>query len=291
MNTKKNRLKYLAITILSLASLSLALTTYNVIQYFNIESLFSKPEKYSMALMIIVLSLFFIHILMFILFALFVRRHSKIGILSSITVIIGIISIISFFSTWGGLTDIFKEFPLGLEINNELQMVRSSTTIQIVFLLLLTFISSAYTDSSEIEPKNKIDSEKLFTILNSSGIICGLIGISLSLTQLFLYNRITYKWAIIPELIIVLLPYLIILVSWLTTKLKNNSGDVFDEKQFNDLKKAGLFTWIFSVIFLLILYISNFSNLNGWLSLYWLPLYIFSSLVLFSLLSIFYNKT
>jgi hypothetical protein len=69
----------------------------------------------------------------------------------------------------------------------------------------------------------------------------------------------------------------------LLTKTPKNNSQWFDEKQFQDIGSSALFTMILNMVFMTILFSANYDHLDGVISLLWFPLYIFSSLLFFSL--------
>jgi len=280
--------------ILVLSSISLAGLVYNIIQYRDFEALLAKPEVYSMSVMLIVMITFLFHIILQFLLGRLIFRHINYGILGYITLGVGLVSIMSFLFDWGALTDIGKELPMGWEIKNELRTVTMSTTVQVVFTLLTMIIAG----SSISEKRDKtvrmksVDGEKLFASLGVAGVLCGLIGLGLCLFYYMSWlNPQKYKWIVIPFTSFVLLPYLIVLMSWLIDYRKNRKeSGIFDEKQIQDLKKAGFVTWILSFPFMFSVFIYNYDGLFGWIGVLWLPIFIFFSLLVFSFLSIWYYK-
>ncbi|MDZ7721520.1 MAG: hypothetical protein U5R06_01530 [candidate division KSB1 bacterium] len=65
---------------------------------------------------------------------------------------------------------------------------------------------------------------------------------------------------------------------------------MIDEKQTADLKRARFNSWLLTLPLMLFIFILQLQNLDGPLSIHWLPIYIFSSLILFSGFSLLYYK-
>ncbi len=85
------------------------------------------------------------------------------------------------------------------------------------------------------------------------------------------------------SLITLLIPYALVVGYWLITKLQEEHRHWYDEKQIQDIGKSAFLTLVLSVILMAMLFLINYSNLSGVVSLLWLPLYLFSVLLFFSL--------
>ena len=87
------------------------------------------------------------------------------------------------------------------------------------------------------------------------------------------------------------IPYILIAFYWLIIKLREKTGEWYDEKQYQDITRSSLVAIVMSIIFLLIVFIiqyifGNFELLN----FIWFPLYFFFILLLFSSITLFFNK-
>jgi xanthine/uracil permease len=122
------------------------------------------------------------------------------------------------------------------------------------------------------------------------GVISGLMGLGL-VRMGFIYasgwNPTTHS---ILGGIVILSPYGLALFYWLITKFQETDRQWFDEKQSQDIGKSALLTLAVITILMILLFAVNFRQLNGIISMLWLPIYLFSTLLLFSLGNIYFSK-
>ncbi len=74
-------------------------------------------------------------------------------------------------------------------------------------------------------------------------------------------------------------------------KIREKVTECYDEKQFQDVTKAGLVSFISSIAILVIFFIiQNTASKFSLLSLIWFPLYFFIALLIFSGTILYLNK-
>jgi ABC-type polysaccharide/polyol phosphate export permease len=73
-------------------------------------------------------------------------------------------------------------------------------------------------------------------------------------------------------------------------KIKEKSKQFLDEKQILDIGKSSFATLIITMFFMLVLFVTNYNNLKGIVSILWFPLVTFCTLFSFSLGTIFFTK-
>ncbi len=154
--------------------------------------------------------------------------------------------------------------------------------IKIILLLVIVLAILSYW----LIPKSKIRSrfhmnEDLFIMTQYIGVLCGLAGLLIT----FIYPKYIIELHLWELLI---MPYFIIQVYWLTVMKIRRSGEILDEKQEYDMGKAGGITFGISVpamVFVFILYQNKIVD-----GLIWFPYYLFITILIFSASTLFYFK-
>ena len=127
--------------------------------------------------------------------------------------------------------------------------------------------------------------------MNFVGIVCALIGLFITYWEYWLNTSPHHrKWAIFPQVIVILTPYLLVLFSWLFQVKRETKAGVYDEKQRHDMTKAGITTWLISLPAMTFLFFWNYQNISGPGSILWFPAYIFITVLTFSASSLIYFK-
>jgi len=221
-------------------------------------------------------------------FSSYIKQAVQIKPLPLALIIFGVLSLLFVFSDIALLSDIHKQYRHGLA-QPEWTMVFPIIAFQFIITVIFLYIhiSGRYAVKHADHPTRDIN---VFLILQYVGIISGLMGLGLASMGFFIssgWNLITHS---ILAGIVILLPYGLALFYWLATKFQEKDRQWFDEKQSQDIGKSASMTLLANTILLIILFISNFKHLNGIISMLWLPIYLFSTLFLFSLGNIYFSK-
>ncbi len=266
---------------------------YNTVQYFDVYKWF-EPEKeiFGTFVFIGLIILFFSHIIINLAVVTNLSKRSSNFISGIVLLIFGAVSFIALFFHWGALSDIGKEYPMGLEINNELKAAWLAHILHFSFIIYsLIFLFR----NNKIQGKNQQSSligEQLFVSLNIIGIVCGITGLLIVLVDFFFRaNPESWKWAIIPYSLLVLIPYLLVLSGWSFTAISDKKSGWYDEKQKYDIYKSSTFTLLVSIPAMLLLFLFNFNKIDGMSSILWLPFYLFVILFIFSVSSLYNFKS
>jgi len=218
------------------------------------------------------------------------KTTSKIKI-AAIT--LGVISGAMILGDMALLSDIGKEYPLGWQTRGEWIVLFISYGLHYIFLVLAILSLISNLKSSPTPKENIVKDEVLFLSLHSTGLLCGWLG--LIFVIIGLVSNLT-PWMmeriVVPLGLLILSPYLVILAIWVFWKRLGDLAPGLDEKQSQDLSRAGLWSLLFTTPIM----VGYFSfQISPWAqdtwSLLWLPFLIFLSLTLFSsfVLSFFRN--
>jgi hypothetical protein len=217
----------------------------------------------------------------------YLRKASKMSVPSILLGISGVLSFILVFSDGALLHDIFKQYGF------ELAQPEWSLLFPIMGLQFVTALGFTYfhlvADREGDQAVHVVRDSNIFIAVQYVGMICGLFGLALaSLGFVFSHN-----WSLpihsLMTSIILLLPYALAVGYWVFIKLREEERQWYDEKQLQDVGKSAFLTLVTGAAFLVILFATNYGNLDGIVSILWLPLYLFFILFFFSLGNIYFG--
>jgi len=217
----------------------------------------------------------------------YLKRARKVNLFSVVLIIAGVLSLLFVFSDVALLNDIGKQYKHGLA-QPEWLILYPIMAFQFMTGLILTF-SHLFGLKEKDKVKHVAKDSNIFLIVQYVGVVCGLMGLSLSSLG-FLFPR---AWSLNIHTTIsstvLLMPYALAVSYWLFTKLQEKDRQWYDEKQMQDVGKSAFLTLLLTVFFMILLFVLNYNNLGGVISITWLPLYLFSALFLFSLGNLYFN--
>lgn len=233
------------------------------------------------------------HLVMLGTIVLALRSLEQVRFIGTLALILGAISLILLPSDYACLHDIAKEYAIGVNIQTELKWLRLGVIAHYIYLLCqlaLCFNLVAILKRDAMRRSTR-PGESLFDATNILGIVCAAIGWGL-IFYFYQDNLPTQRmeWYVLPIIVVVLTPYLMILASWLYTAWKEKHAGFLDEKQKGDLARAATTAWIVSIPAMIAVFAVNYGNVQGPGSVLWLPAYFFTSLLVFSISSLFYFR-
>lgn len=290
--TKKNKLVKVLSIVLGLAS-----TAFFAFDYFLFSKLrprmvhfeaISPAEEGLMNWVGVGLLLFLAFCLLSLLqIASYLKNAKKITLFSLFLVGSGVLSLLFIFSDIALLNDIGKQYKHGLA-QPEWLMLYPIMAFQFITAIVFTYFH-LFGFKKENQVEQVARDSNIFLIVQYVGIICGLMGLSLSSLG-FLFPR---AWSLSIHTtitsIILLIPYVLVVAYWFLVKLQEKTRQWYDEKQIQDIGKSALLTLTISVLLMTVLFVVNYNRLNGVISILWLPLYLFSVLFLFSLGNLYFS--
>jgi len=222
----------------------------------------------------------------------FFKRES---LLRSFSFFISIISLLMIFGDFALLSDISKEYLHGIYegIAGEFFILYLSQGLHLLFMILVIVLVGLSKKEIRKNPAKKIvlKDESIFINTNYIGILCSISGLLI----LIILSIFMPLWAIRKGIIIltsmIILPYIIIAVYWLITKVREKIGEWYDEKQYQDITKASLFTLASSVVLLAVIFAFQYWAAGfDLLDVIWFPAYLFTTMLIFSSSTIFLSK-
>ena len=288
---------------LSFSIISILALIYNFILYARIEiktinlgplnTLISKTEIYAGISIILIILFHFSAILTIILK---LKADVRESIFLSFIFFISFISLIMVFGDFALIGDIVKEYNAGLPgIESEFAVLYSSQFLHLLFYcLVIIFI---ILNNRVKKPTNRADAEMplkdeaIFINAQYIGIFTSVLGLAI-LASLSIFSPLwAIKKGIVTVCAVLVIPYAAIVIYWLVIKIRERVTEWYDEKQFQDVAKAGLVSFLSSIAILAIFFvIQNTLRKFLLLGVIWFPLYFFIALLIFSGTILYFSK-
>lgn len=225
------------------------------------------------------------------------KHNIKIKVPGILTIMLGIVSCIYILFDFAALQDISHEYLTGkFPCKLEWKVLYTGLFINFIFLVTGFFTSVKIRRETKLPANDKksIIQESTFETTQYVGIVCSLIGIGF---VLFIYSVFSNNTLIISNYtvfiifcscLIIFLPYILIVFYWLHKLTHEKDRLVIDEKQKHDLVKSGIIAFLFSILFISGFFITNHGRTGQISAIVYFPLYLFATLLVFSI-SVLYN--
>lgn len=218
----------------------------------------------------------------------YVKHAEKINPFSLFLIISVVLCVLFVFSDWALLSDIHKQYRHQLP-QPEWTLLYPIMGAQFLLTILFEYLQLSGFFVHEVVPDVARDIN-IFLILQYVGVICGLMGLifgSFSFVFPGAWNALTHS---LMGSLVLLFPYVLVLLYWMVTKLREKDREWFDEKQRLDVGKSALLTLVITTLLMILLFFVSFQNYGGVVRINWFPLYLFSVIFLFSLGTIYYSS-
>jgi len=228
------------------------------------------------------------HLLTLLYMAVYLKNSEEIKVFPLIMFIAGLISMLMVFSDVALLNDINKQYLHNMS-QPEWYLLYPIMGGQFVVTLVMTILLIA----GKFKPEgfdNIVRDSNIYMVVQYVGVICGLMGLASASLGFFFPRGWSLKIHTTMGGIIILFPYALAVAYWLLTKLKEKDRQLWDEKQLHDIGKSALITLLVDTIVLLLLFVFNFTRLDGVVSVLWLSFYIFATIFVFSIGNIAFSK-
>ena len=288
---------------LSFSILSILALFYNLFLYIRIEiktinlgplnTLISKTEIYA-GISIILIILFHLSAILTIILKLKVVVRESIFL--SFMFFISIISLLMVFGDFALIGDIVKEYSAGLPgIESEFAVLYCSQFLHLLFycLVIIFIILNNRVKKHTNRPDTEVPlkDEAIFINAQYIGIFTAALGLAI-LASLSIFSPLwAIKKGIVTVCAVLVIPYAAIVIYWLVIKIRERVTEWYDEKQFQDVAKAGLVSFLSSIAILAIFFvIQNTLRKFLLLGVIWFPLYFFIVLLIFSGAILYFSK-
>ena len=280
---------------LSFLILSIAGFIYNLVLYIRIEiktvgfdpinALIGKTETFAGISFILIV---FFHLAAIITVILKLKTAGRESIFLAFTFFISIISLLMVFGDFALIGDIVKEYKAGLPgIGSEFAILYLSQLLHLLFYCLVIIFSIINNRIKKHSNLNGVEvplkDEAVFINAQYIGIFTGTLGLVI-LASLSIFSPL---WAIKKGIVILcavmVIPYAAIVIYWLVIKTMERVTEWYDEKQFQDVTRAGLISFLSTIVILAIFFVLQNTLIKfPLLSVIWFPLYFFIALLIFS---------
>ena len=234
---------------LALGFLSILLFLFDAFVFFRLQpkmEAFEQLTRFELPLFTIVgfglLILLVFYLLSCLQLIRFIKQMETIKAAHVILLVVSVIALLIVFADVALLSDIHKQFRLGLD-QPEWLLVYPLMVYQFLVAIILLFLNfSGKWNISSTEPIAR--DNNVFLIVQYVGAICSLMGLTL-MGLGFCYSK-SWNFTIHTLIsgVIFLLPYGLALTYWVITKIREKDRQWFDEKQQHDLGKSALLTLI-----------------------------------------------
>lgn len=287
-------LKSLHLTALSLGFLAAVAAAFNLVIFAILfpqvtQLLEEQPnwETYGVVAAINIIIIAFYQLISVIALLAHLITRKKTSALVVAAIAIGIISGLMVLGDITLLSDIGNEYEAGLQTRGEWLIVFASYGLHLLSLGMgvVALVGNLKGDAQPAE--QPIKDEVLFLSLHTTGVICGILGLAGILAGVFssLESWMLQMVVGITSLLIIS-PYLVILAIWLFRRFWGLPSPGLDEKQFQDLARAGLTTLLTSLPVMAIYYRVQITQEGGIFGVLWFPLLLFLVMSLFSSLAL-----
>ena len=279
------------------AVISIGWLIYDFIAYsmlrgkmLRLEPLTPLDEKLGIFIWLGVLVFLIFHMSSFVAIASQFRLFKNATALRVIALILAIISCVLILDDIACLSDIGKEYAEGFEVESEWRSLYSTSGFHGVFFITMAanlieaFIRKRKMQTNQAAVKDEV----IFIVVHCVGILSGGIGLLGTYGAYFEKKTHTILQHTFPFMFaLTLIPYGLLAGYWLIMKLREKPADWYDEKQFSDISKAGLFTMFATIPFMALHYLLNYSSALGPIHILWFPFYLFFVIFIFSCISLY----
>ena len=216
------------------------------------------------------------------------RYSESLKFLVVVLFVIGLIALLMVFADISLLKDIVNQYEEGLEqpewaLLYPILIPQGILVLIFVILHFMGYFNKAQSNMVAVD-------SNIFLIVQYTGLLCGGMGLAFSILG-FIYSR---GWSLVIHTIvtniILALPYGLAVLYWFLVKTHDKSQPLFDEKQRQDVGWSAFLTLIVVSAMMVLVFAVNIHSLNGPISYLWLPLYLFSAILIFSVGNLYFNS-
>ncbi|MFC2083621.1 hypothetical protein ACFLS9_01050 [Bacteroidota bacterium] len=210
----------------------------------------------------------------------------ELSVLKTTGFVFGVISLLAIGAEKVMWDEIGKEYGVLGAHMGEVMILYFLLIINASFCIFMFYLTIKVLAVSEVQSMNiGGKDEKIFSLAQYVGIVSGGLGILLTF-DLINKQILDYRfWIYFPFYILFLFPYILVVLYWLSIKMKERIVDWYDEKQLRDILKSSLTTLILSIPGLAILLV-----IQKPISFYWFIYYLFLELLIFSTCTLYFFR-
>ena len=186
------------------------------------------------------------------------------------------------------LSDIINQYEAGLAQPewDFLYPIQGSQAV-IVLALFILHLSGFFTKK---QLDQIVKDSNIYLVVQYIGIISGLVSLTASLMGFIFSDAWDLTIHTVTSLTILSSPYILATLYWFVIKIREKDKQLYDEKQRLDIGRSAFITQILETLLMVLLFALNFNNLGGVISMIWLPLFLFSEILIFSLGNLYFSN-
>jgi hypothetical protein len=291
LDIRKKNIFILAYISFILGLISISWLVYDYYAFELLKQRVDNVEEIMMNVYLGFIPFILFHLSIFIMLILLFYSSKMLSIRGLISFMLGLISFLWLIIDWAALDDYANEYLTGSTYSLEWLVLYIGFIPHTVFILSFYFIffKSIIKLKNQNSVKPLIINENVFLTINVVGVFSGIIGLAVtSLLSLVDTPPETWKYFILPLCLVTTIPYAAIIFYRFIGLSKKTQP--LDEKQKQDLHKAGNVTWLISVFCMLLIFILYYLNVPGFKGLIWFPYFLFTSMLVFSVSVIYFYK-
>ncbi len=209
---------------------------------------------------------------------------------------VSIISLVMIFGDFVLINDIVKEYSAGLPgIESEFVILYFSQFGHLLFyclIIIFTVLNNKVKKRTNVsEAEVPLKDEAIFIDTQYIGIFTSILGLAILISLSVFSPLWAIKKGIVAVCAMLVIPYAAIAIYWLLIKIRERVTEWYDEKQFQDVTKAGFISFLSSIVILAIFFVvQNIFKKFALLGVIWFPLYFFIALLIFSAILLHLSK-
>ena len=186
------------------------------------------------------------------------------------------------------LSDIINQYEAGLA-QPEWDFLYPILGSQAVIVLALFILHlSGFFNKKQLD--QIVKDSNIYLVVQYIGIISGLVSLTASLMGFIFSDAWDLTIHTVTSLTILSSPYILATLYWFVIKIREKDKQLYDEKQRLDIGRSAFITQILETLLMVLLFALNFNNLGGVISMIWLPLFLFSEILIFSLGNLYFSN-
>jgi hypothetical protein len=202
--------------------------------------------------------------------------------------VVGMAALLMVFADIALLSDIAKQYKAGWDqpewkLLYPILIAQSIVVVVFLFLHLIGYFTRKQAQSIAVD-------SNIFLIVQFTGLLCALMGLVFVILGFIFQPGWSLKLHTILANLTLLAPYGLSVLYWFLVKIKEKGQPLYDEKQSQDVGRAAFLTLITVSVEMVLIYALNINALDGVLRYQWLPLYLFSAILVFSVSNLYFNK-
>ena len=205
----------------------------------------------------------------------------------------GIVSFVCLIGDFAALSDIGKQYTQGIGTTSEMQYLYIALVPHGIFHIFQFFLllTNFHLLKQEAPQEPALKDEVVFIVAQYIGVACGLIGLGFTTLMYTMGISARILGYILPYYCpLIILPYILMCLYWILLKRNEPIAEIYDEKQWRDVERAGLTALLGVLPVLAALYVSAYFYRGANLGMLWFPFYLFATVLLFSGSVLFFDR-